>query len=136
MGKGSPITWGQPPSLAVWTQSHVQMLQWSRQLPRIFRPKSFLARKYTQAFNYRPMEVTEQTRKDDGGRGQDMRKRPAQGGRGPKRQRTRKEKPAKEGDEVFACRCSGSLRKAEAHRYTQKRIARCFRQPSQRGVAH
>merc|ERR1712225_139361 len=95
------ITRSQPPSLAVWTQSHVQMLQWSRQLPRIFRPKSFLARKYTQAFNYRPMEVTEQTRKDDGGRGQDMRKRPAQGGRGPKRQRTRKEKPAKEGDEVL-----------------------------------
>ncbi|KAG4444462.1 hypothetical protein IFR05_000053 [Cadophora sp. M221] len=32
---------------------------------------------------------------------QDLRKRPAQGGRGPKRQRTRKEKPAKEGDEVL-----------------------------------
>ncbi|PVH88755.1 putative tRNA (uracil-5-)-methyltransferase [Cadophora sp. DSE1049] len=47
------------------------------------------------------MEVTDQTRKDERGRDQDVRKRPAQGGRGPKRQRIRKEKPAKEGDEVL-----------------------------------
>ncbi|PMD27750.1 S-adenosyl-L-methionine-dependent methyltransferase [Hyaloscypha hepaticicola] len=40
---------------------------------------------------------------NSGGRGQDTRKRQFQGGRGPKRQRTRKEKPVKEGssDEVL-----------------------------------
>ncbi|KAL5317599.1 hypothetical protein ACEPPN_014695 [Leptodophora sp. 'Broadleaf-Isolate-01'] len=46
------------------------------------------------------MEATEQA-PNGGGQRQDFRKRPAQGGRGQKRQRTRKEKPAKEGDEVL-----------------------------------
>ncbi|KAK0109756.1 tRNA(m5U54)methyltransferase [Cadophora gregata] len=77
------------------------MLQWSKQAPRLFKSRIFSARNYTQAFSYRPMEVLEQARKDGDGRAQEVRKRPAQGGRGAKRQRTRKEKPAKEGDEVL-----------------------------------
>jgi tRNA (uracil-5-)-methyltransferase len=49
------------------------------------------------------MDPVKQTQNPSAGRGQDTRKRQFQGGRGPKRQRTRKEKPAKEGsnDEVL-----------------------------------
>jgi tRNA (uracil-5-)-methyltransferase len=49
------------------------------------------------------MEPIKQTEDRSAGRGQDTRKRQFQGGRGPKRQRTRKEKPVKEGsyDEVL-----------------------------------
>ncbi|KAH6711081.1 S-adenosyl-L-methionine-dependent methyltransferase [Leptodontidium sp. MPI-SDFR-AT-0119] len=76
------------------------MFQCYRRIPRIFKPKIISTRNYTQAFNFRPMEATEQA-PNGGGQRQDFRKRPAQGGRGQKRQRTRKEKPAKEGDEVL-----------------------------------
>ncbi|CZT51253.1 related to endo-exonuclease yNucR [Rhynchosporium secalis] len=47
------------------------------------------------------MEIATQEAPKGGGQAQDIRKRPAQGGRGPKRQRARKEKPVREGDAVL-----------------------------------
>lgn len=79
------------------------MLQWPRRVSRLANFTNLGAKSSIRPFNFRPMEPVKQSQDRRDGRGQDTRKRQFQGGRGPKRQRTRKEKPVKEGsnDEVL-----------------------------------
>ncbi len=82
------------------------MLQWSRIFSRLAILPNFGTSTSIRYFNFRAMEPIKQTEDRSEGRGPrgwDTRKRQFQGGRGPKRQKTRKEKPAKEGsnDEVL-----------------------------------
>jgi tRNA (uracil-5-)-methyltransferase len=75
------------------------MLKTSRYVSRPLNPSLILRRNRARPYNFFAMAPTSEASKG----GQDGRKRPFQGGRGPKRQRTRKEKPVKEGsnDEVL-----------------------------------
>jgi tRNA (uracil-5-)-methyltransferase len=82
------------------------MLQWPRKVSRLAILPNFGTNTSIRYFNFRAMEPIKQTEDRSEGRGPrgwDTRKRQFQGGRGPKRQKTRKEKPAKEGsnDEVL-----------------------------------
>lgn len=106
-----------PKFLGAETQEHFEATKELPYLPGTFPMLKCLRRAHTiptfnstrrnlplRCFHWQPMEpgkqqsTTMETRPDNrGGRNQDGRKRPFQGGRGAKRQKTRKEKPVKEG---------------------------------------
>ncbi|KAL2068828.1 hypothetical protein VTL71DRAFT_15166 [Oculimacula yallundae] len=82
------------------------------------------------------MEIaTEGAPKGGGGEGQDFeirpdfRKRPAQGGRGPKRQRARKEKPVREGDQVLLADVRALFAKQKLTDTTQPELSKLTETP-------
>lgn len=83
------------------TSTSPSMLQWSRQLSRLFKSRIITTETCRRPYNVCAFAM--ETERPLGSGAPDIRKRPLQGGRGPKRQRTRKEKPVKEGskDEVL-----------------------------------
>jgi tRNA (uracil-5-)-methyltransferase len=79
------------------------MFKCTSRASRAFHPLLFWGTYTIRSYNFIAMAPTSQERTEHRDRAQNGRKKQYQGGRGPKRQRTRKEKPVKEGsnDEIL-----------------------------------